>query len=237
MPDRQKPPGWLLWLGIGLVVAALAAVLVVWDRPLYRFVADQARIRAWVEGLGAAGPLAVVALEIGQVLLAPIPGQAIDAVSGYLFGVWWGTLYAAIGIAAGSLLNFSLARQFGRPLVARLVKPAALARLDDLARRGGALFFFLIWLFPFVPDDLACLAAGLTPMSLRQFLILMFLGRVPGVFVSTWVGANAATIRPLWWGILLAVMTLAALVAWRWGAQIQKSILDLIERLSDPPWS
>jgi uncharacterized membrane protein YdjX (TVP38/TMEM64 family) len=177
----------------------------------------------------------VVALEIAQVLLAPIPGQAIDAVSGYLFGIWLGTLYAAAGIAAGSLLNFALARRFGRPLVARLVKPETLNRLDDLARRGGALFFFLIWLFPFVPDDLACLASGLTPMSTRQFLVLMITGRLPGILVSTWIGARATAISPVWWGILVATMSLGAVAVWRWGEQIQSHLLRLIDRLSNRP--
>jgi uncharacterized membrane protein YdjX (TVP38/TMEM64 family) len=233
MSERQRPAGWPVWLAAGLVLAGLAAGLIFWGGTLYRFVADQERIRSWVSGLGALAPVAVIALEMVQVLLAPIPGQAIDAVSGYLFGAGWGTLYAAIGIAAGSLLNFTLARWFGRPLVSRLVNPAALARLDDLASRGGALFFFLIWLFPFVPDDLACLASGLTPMSTRRFLLLMIVGRTPGILVSTWVGAQAAAISPLWWGILLAAMTLAAVAIWHWGDQVQSFLLRFIDRLSN----
>jgi uncharacterized membrane protein YdjX (TVP38/TMEM64 family) len=235
MAERQRPAGWQVWLTVGLVLAGLATGLILWGGTLYRFVADQERIRNWVSGLGALAPVAVMALEMLQVLLAPIPGQAIDAVSGYLFGVWWGTLYAAIGIVAGSLLNFAIARRFGRPLLSRLVKPAALAHLDDLAEHGGALFFFLIWLFPFVPDDLACLASGLTPMSTRRFLLLVIVGRTPGILVSTWVGAQAAVISPLWWGILLAAMTLAALAIWHWGGQIQSFLLRLIDRLSNYP--
>jgi uncharacterized membrane protein YdjX (TVP38/TMEM64 family) len=231
--SEPRPAGWQAWAAAGLALAGLALGLAIWGESLYRFVADQQRIQEWVRGLGAGAPLAVVALEIAQVLLAPIPGQAIDAVSGYLFGIWLGTLYAALGIAAGSLLNFFLARRFGRPLVARLLKPEMLDRLDDLARRGGALFFFLIWLFPFVPDDLACLACGLTPMPVRQFLVLMIAGRVPGIVVSTWIGARASAISPLWWGILLAAMTLGALAVWHWGEQIQGLLLRLIGRLSN----
>jgi uncharacterized membrane protein YdjX (TVP38/TMEM64 family) len=106
-------------------------------------------------------------------------------------------------------------------------------RLDDLARRGGAPFFFLIWLLPFAPDDLACVAAGLTPMPFGQFLVLMTLGRLPGVFVSVLVGANAAKIDPLWWGILLVVIGIAALVLWRFGDRIQDSVLSFIERVSN----
>jgi uncharacterized membrane protein YdjX (TVP38/TMEM64 family) len=126
-----------------------------------------------------------------------------------------------------------LARRFGRPLVIRLIGRQSMDRMDDLVRRGGAPFFFLIWLLPFAPDDLACVAAGLTPMPTRQFMILMILGRLPGIFVSVFVGANVARIKPVWWGVLFVGIAIAALVFWRWGDQIQESVLDFIERASD----
>jgi uncharacterized membrane protein YdjX (TVP38/TMEM64 family) len=222
---------WWVWLIVGLVLAVLVAALVIWWRPIYRFVADQEQIRAWVETLGAWAPIAIILLSMIQALLAPIPGQAIEAASGYLYGPWWGTLFPMLGMVIGASITFLLARRFGRPLVIRLVGKQSMARLDDLERRGGAPFFFLIWLLPFAPDDLACVAAGLTPMPFHQFLILMTLGRLPGVFVSVLVGANAAQIEPIWWGIFLAAIAAAALILWRWGERIQESVLHFIERL------
>jgi uncharacterized membrane protein YdjX (TVP38/TMEM64 family) len=138
-----------------------------------------------------------------------------------------------IGMVIGSSIIFLLSRRFGRPLVIRLVGKGSMVKLDDLARRGGAPFFFLIWLLPFAPDDLACVAAGLTPMPFRQFIVLMTVGRLPGVFVSVMVGANIARVDPVWWAVLLAAIAVAALIFWRWGDQIQESVLSFIERLSN----
>jgi uncharacterized membrane protein YdjX (TVP38/TMEM64 family) len=235
MCERRAPVRWWVWLALALVLALLLAALLTWWRPIYEFVGDQEQIRAWVERLGAWGPVAIVALETAQALLAPIPGQAIEAVSGYLYGPWLGLLFPMIGMVIGSLTIFLLARRFGRPLVVRLIGRPSMDRLDDLVRRGGAPFFFLIWLLPFAPDDLACVAAGLTPMPTRQFLFLMILGRLPGVAVSVWVGANAAQIQPVWWAMLLAGIAVAALVFWRKGEQIQEGVLGFIERLSRRP--
>lgn len=232
MSERRIKIRWWVWLLAGLVLVGLIAALIKWWQPLYDFATNEEQVLAWVERLGAWGPVAIILLETLQALLAPIPGQAVGAVSGYLYGPWLGTLYSMIGIALGSFIVFWLARRFGRPLVVRLVGQESTARLDDLANRGGALFFFLIWLLPFAPDDLACIAAGLTPMPTQQFLILMLVGRLPGVFVSSWVGANATRIDPIWWAVLLAVLVVAALVLWRWGDRIQESILRFIERLS-----
>jgi uncharacterized membrane protein YdjX (TVP38/TMEM64 family) len=214
------------------LIAVIGAVIY-WWQPLYDFVSDREQVRSWIEGLGAWGPIAIVFLEMIQALLAPIPGQAIEAVSGYLYGPWLGTLYPMIGMAIGSFITFSLARRFGRPLVVKLIGQQSMARLDDLERRGGAPFFFLIWLLPFAPDDLACVAAGLTPMPAGQFMVLMILGRLPGVFVSVWVGANVAQIELVWWVVLFGAIAIAALVLWRWGDQIQEAVLGFIERLSN----
>jgi len=233
MSERRAPVRWWVWLTVGLLLAAAIAALVIWWQPIYDFLSDQEQVRGWIEGFGAWGPVAIILLEMIQALLAPIPGQAIEAVSGYLYGPWLGTLYPLIGMAIGSFITFSLARRFGRPLAVRLIGKQSMARLDDLVRRGGAPFFFLIWLLPFAPDDLACVAAGLTPMPSRQFMALMILGRMPGVFVSVVVGANVARIQPVWWVVLFVGIGIAALVFWRWGSQIQEAVLVFIERTSE----
>jgi uncharacterized membrane protein YdjX (TVP38/TMEM64 family) len=229
MSERRTLVRWWVWLIAGIVLVSLAAVLIIWWQPIYLFVTDREQVLAWVQRLGVWGPVAIVLLQLAQTVLAPIPGQVIGAVSGYLYGPWLGTLYSMIGVAVGSFINFWLARRLGRPLVVRLIGGQSIARLDVLVDRGGALFFFLLWLIPFTPDDLVSLAAGLTLMSGHQFLILMLLGRLPGVLVAVWVGANVARIAPTWWAVLFVGIAIAAIVLWRWGQRIQESVLRLVE--------
>ncbi len=231
MKGKQGAGRWL-WLLVGLLLAGSILALVLWGPAVYAFLADRQRVQAWAEEFGAWAPAVIVGLEMAQVLLPPIPGQAVETASGYLFGPWLGVLYAFSGLALGSLLIFLLARRFGRPLAVRLAGQDAVARLDELTARGGNLFFFLIWLFPFVPDDLACLAAGLTPMTTGRFLLLMSVGRLPGILFSVWVGANLADIGPTWWIVLFVGIALAALLLWRKGKDIQQAVLRLIRRLS-----
>jgi len=233
MSEQRRPLPWWAWLLTGLLLVALVAAVLYWWAPISQWLPTREQVTAWVDQMGAWGPLAIILLELTQALLAPIPGQAIEAVSGYLFGPWLGVLFPLIGMALGSFLLFLLARRWGRPLLIKLIGRKSMDRLDDLVRRGGAPFFFLIWLLPFAPDDLACAAAGLTPMSPRQFLILMLLGRLPGLCMSVWVGANVTRIDPIWWAVLLAGIALVALVIWRKGEQVQEAILALIERVSD----
>jgi uncharacterized membrane protein YdjX (TVP38/TMEM64 family) len=222
--------GWL-WVLVAALMTTATVLGIVFGRPASQFFSHPQQVRAWIAGSGPWAPVAVVALEAAQAVAAPIPGQAIEAAAGYLFGLWPGALYAMAGIALGSLIAFSLARRFGRPLISRLVRPSTLDHLDDLATRGGALFFFLVWLFPLLPDDLACLAAGLTPMPTARFLLLMIVGRLPGAVAATWLGASAERINPSWWALVLGTLALFGILMWRWGERIQTAILRLLQEM------
>ena len=221
----------------GRVIALVALCLsigvagVLWGPDAYRLLADREAVQAWVASFGAWGPLVSVLLNITQVLLAPIPGQTVGVVNGYLYGVLAGTLYSWIGVQLGSALAMGLARRFGRPLVVRLVGQEQLGRWDRLAQRQGPAFFFLVFLFPLVPDDVICFIIGLSPLSIPYMLILAGVGRLPGLLVASWVGASATEL-PLWaWGALAVGAVGLALAFWRYQRPLEEATTRLIRRL------
>jgi uncharacterized membrane protein YdjX (TVP38/TMEM64 family) len=231
VPERAGPGRPWAWL-LGLVaLAALGAVLIRWGPAAYDLLSSQEEVRAWVEGFGAWGPAVVFGLELAQSLMAPIPSPGIEAVAGYLYGFGPGLLTCTAGIYLGSLITFSLARRYGRPLSVRLVGRRSIDRVDDLVRRGGSPFFFLIWLVPFAPDDVACVAAGLTAMPARRFLLLMVLGRLPGIATAVAVGAYAIRLDPIWWAAGVAAIAAVALLVWWRGEAIQAALLSLLDAL------
>jgi uncharacterized membrane protein YdjX (TVP38/TMEM64 family) len=223
------------WLRITLLVVLVLAVgsaLWRWREPLWILFSDQERIRRWMAGFGPWGPLISMTLNVAQVLLAPIPGQFVGVANGYLYGIWLGTLYSMVGLTLGRLLAMGLGRWFGRPLVERLVKPERLARWDQIASRQGPVFFFLVFLFPFLPDDTVCFLVGLSPLSILRMGVLAALGGLPGVFVSCWVGAYATELP--WWAWIPLGGGAAALawVFWRYQARLESTTVRLIQRLT-----
>jgi len=217
---------------LGLLALVVAALLI-WHRPLLFFFADRAKVQGFVMRFGPWAPLATILLHVAQVLLAPIPGQVIDAVNGYLFGVAWGTFYSLVGIITGSSLAMALARRFGRPWAERLIKREMLERLDGYSRQRGALFFFLVFLFPFLPDDVACFLAGLTPLPLPELIVLAAIGRLPGILVANFVGANAAALTRTQGVIFIAVLAVIALAFWRYQERVEVAMLKATAWLSD----
>lgn len=215
------------------LLALVVATLLIWHKPLLSFFTDRAKVQGFVMRFGPWAPLAAILLYVTQVLLAPIPGQAIDTVNGYLFGTAWGTIYSLVGVIAGSSVAMALARRFGRPWAERLIRKETLERLDGYSRRRGALFFFLVFLFPFLPDDVACFLAGLTPLPLAELVVLAAIGRLPGIFVANFVGANAAALTQTQGAFFIAVLAAIALAFWRYQERVEVAMLKAMAWLID----
>lgn len=222
---------------MAVVVVAVVIALLLWGEPIWVIFRDQSRMEALVQGWGAWGPLAIILLQVLQTIVAPVPGQVIGFVSGYLFGIWWGMLYCMVGMLTGSYLVILLARRYGRPLVVRLAHPDTLARMDSwIERHAGSpqraeLVLFLIFLLPFVPDDVACLLAGLTSLSIGRIMLLAAIGRLPGLLVPVLIGAGSVEISTGQWAVLMAVLILIALLFVRYGERLERWMLDRIARL------
>jgi uncharacterized membrane protein YdjX (TVP38/TMEM64 family) len=222
----------VLLLSGALLLAAGLLWLCLQDGRLWALFRDAERLRAWVLGWGVWAPLAVVVLQVVQVLVAPIPGQVVGLASGYLFGTAWGTFYSVVGTGLGSWMALVLARALGRPLVERLVPASTLRRLDAAARRRGLLFFLLVFLLPFLPDDAACFVAGLTPIPIPALMLTVLLGRPPGIWVSCWLGAHATGLGVAQWALVIAGSGVVALLLLFCGERLSEWMLAITERLS-----
>lgn len=197
----------------------------------WRVLEERDTLERALRDLGPWGPAFIVLAEVLQVVFAPVPGQVVGLVAGYLYGFWWGTLYCMIGLALGSLAAVWLARRLGRPLVRRLAGEEVLARIDDYAERRGALALLLIFLLPFLPDDLCCLAAGLTKLSILEVVLLAVVGRLPGLMMSTLLGAQAHRLTwPQVAVIALLGIALAVLFA-RYQDRLERAMFRLVDRL------
>jgi uncharacterized membrane protein YdjX (TVP38/TMEM64 family) len=184
---------------------------------------------SWMRNWGRWAPLVTIVLHILQVITAPIPGTALDAVNGLLFGPWAGTLYSMIGLICGSWLAMLLARRYGRPLVERYVDPSLIARLDGLVEQYGSVFIFLIFLIPFLPDDAVCFLAGLTPIPILELVILAVLGRLPGVFVANLLGSQVTRLAAWQWAVLIVVFVIILVIFWKKRQAFSQGLLTWVE--------
>jgi len=83
-----------------------------------------------------------------------------------------------------------------------------------------------------LPDDLTCFAIGLTDLPLGQMMVLIALGRLPGLIVASWVGANAASLSITAWIVLIVGACALGLAYVRWRRTIESALMGWIERVT-----
>jgi uncharacterized membrane protein YdjX (TVP38/TMEM64 family) len=136
--------------------------------------------------LNSFGPYAVpilILLQIFQVIIAPIPGEATGFLCGYLYGPVLGTVYSTIGLAIGSWIAFMLARIFGMPFVEKAINKSIIQKYDHFMEHQGIAVSFTLFLIPGFPKDALCYIIGLSRMSTATFLIISSIGRLFGTIL------------------------------------------------------
>lgn len=141
---------------------------------------DQERLRAWISGYGAWGPIAYILLySVAPSLM--LPGLPITVAGGILFGPVGGTIYTSIGATIGASAAFLIARYMGRGWVEEMLKEGRWKELDmEVEKRGWKIVAFtrLIPLFPF---NLLNYAFGLTKIRFSHYMAASFVFMLPGI--------------------------------------------------------
>ena len=187
---------------IALCLAGLVAVALFFYFDLQRFLtlaALKANRQALLEYYAAHKLIMVagfMAVYIVQTALS-LPGAAVlSLAAGAIFGSIMGTVYANIAATIGATLAFLVTRYLLRDAVLNRFGSRLEGINKELETRGFnyLLFLRLVPLFPFF---LINLAAGLTRLPLRTFVLGTMLGIIPGGFVYVNAGASLATIDSL----------------------------------------
>jgi uncharacterized membrane protein YdjX (TVP38/TMEM64 family) len=208
-----------------LVLLPLAAWLAWRLGPLlWVLLHDEAALEAFVARLGWWGPLALIAMNALQIVVAPIPGYVIQAAAGFLFGPLWGGIWASLGALCGGMLAMLLTRLYGRPLAERLVGGERLARWEAATLGDSAVVWWLILMAPV--GDMPYHLAGLARVGFAKILILTFITRVPTVFLVAAAGAGVLALP--WWQ--LALLFLVFLLAWWLVSRHREWVTNWIDR-------
>jgi uncharacterized membrane protein YdjX (TVP38/TMEM64 family) len=204
-----------------LIFFGLALYLLIFHSDVYLTFLDRKRLAAYIKSYGSFSPFIFIALQIFQVLFAPIPGEVTGFIGGFLYGNFFGVLYSTIGLGIGSWLAFIFARWAGQPLVERIVSYKTLQRYDYLMAHQGSWIAFLLFLIPGFPKDYMCYILGLGHMNLKTFLIISTTGRFLGTVLLTMQG-HLVREKNYWvLGVVIVLSLLAVLIAYLFRGKIE----------------
>jgi uncharacterized membrane protein YdjX (TVP38/TMEM64 family) len=184
---------WKKRLSAAFLLLVLAAALVAaWNTGLLRNLSSQEQVVTMLRSSGIQGPLLCVAVQFLQVVVFVIPGEITQFAAGYVFGAFEGFLYSVTGIMLGSAFNFMFARLVGRPALERFISRKTLEKMDRaLNNAKGKSAMFLLFLMPGMPKDAMSYGAGLSTLSLAEFVVLTGLARTPALLASILLGSQA----------------------------------------------
>ena len=148
----------------------------------------EATVERWL-GLASHGPWALpVAVGAFAVLaFLGVPQFVLIAAAVVAFGPWTGFLYSWIGTLVSSVVGFWLGRQFGAGVL-RDFAGEGVNRFMRLIGRNGLTASLIVRLVPSAPFIVVNMAAGVTPMKLKDFALGTAIGIVPKIALTAFAG-------------------------------------------------
>lgn len=121
------------------------------------------------------------------------PGASFFTVlAGFLFGIYLGTLYVLIGATTGSLLIFLLVRKiFTRFFKSKNKLPQ---KMQSGFQKNAVSYLLFLRLLPIFPFWAVNIAAALFNVDLFVFVIITFIGIIPGTLIYVVLGSGLASI-------------------------------------------
>jgi uncharacterized membrane protein YdjX (TVP38/TMEM64 family) len=163
-----------------------------------------------VRGKGMSGEL--LYLAVGGVACAlAVPRHIISFLGGYAFGLGLGTLLALLATEIGCVLTFTYARIIGRPLVAARFGERV-RRIDEFLAANPFSMTLLIRLLPVGNNFATCLAAGVSRVPARPFLLGSFLGYLPQTLVFALAGSGIETGAGVRVGLAVLLFVVAGVI-------------------------
>lgn len=220
---------WAIALLITIVLLG-GGILFLWQTGFFAVASSLEGVQQYMERFSPYSQLIYFLVQLASVIVAPIPSNLTAAAGAVLFGFWPAFLLTAAAVLLGSVTVFQLARTLGQPFANRFVDRRVSEKYLHLIQSKRDIFLILVFLFPFFPDDLICILAGLTDISLPRFFLIALFTRPWGLLVACAVGSSTLSI-PMWGMALLGAAGLALfLVGMKYGDKVEQRILEKFKK-------
>lgn len=177
---------------------------------------DEARIAAWVDEFGWAGPLVLVLAMVVQMFLIVVPSVALIVVSILAYGPIMGSLIVLVAVAAASSVGYALGFYFGRYLVVKILGDNTRKKITDFLKTYGFWAIFVTRLNPFLSNDAISFVAGMLHMGYWRFMGATLLGIAPlTIFIAVLGERNDHLKSGLLWGSVACLLVFIGYVVWK----------------------
>jgi len=228
---RRKSRAGRIALYALLAIALLAAGLALWRSGLLETINSVEELQALIDRAGPYAWIVYFIVQMLTVILAPIPSN-VSMMAGALALGFWPALVLGVGaVWLGSMLVFLAARRLGQRAVQKWVDSSVMEKYLPIVKDKQDMFLFLALLFPFFPDDVLCILAGVTTIPTGRFALLMLLARPWGLAFAALLGCGAMRL-PVWgWALMLTALCAVFYFAMKYNKKIEDWLLGQMARI------
>lgn len=178
------------------------------------------------------GPIPGILLPMLEAFLPFLPLFLFVMANANAFGLWLGFLFSWTGAVLGALLVFWIFRRYGQGRLLRFLQrhPKVQKGMDWIERHGfGPIFLMLC--FPFTPSALVNIVAGLSKISMAQYMLAVIAGKMVMIFTISFVGYDirALITNPARTALVLVVIS----ILWYIGKRIEVKMNMSVKKNDD----
>lgn len=178
-------------------------------------------IRTLVINAGPLAPLVFMALNLLTYVIAPLSGTPFLFIGFYAFGPMV-VFYSFLATFLAAIINFFIARKWGRPLVEKFIGKESMNQVDKLTKNYGLWMVFLLRIFQGGVGDYISYAAGLTSLKFHSYFIVSTLGYIPSAIL--WYFLSQKVQSPTQFTILTTTMAVTFSVIFILASMILKKV-------------
>ncbi|MGL5381412.1 TVP38/TMEM64 family protein [Clostridium sp.] len=176
-----------------IILVVFAACFYEYFIKYYHILKSPEAIRDIILGYGNYSFIAYILLQVAQIIIFFIPGELVQIAGGYIFGSFLGFILSFIGILIGSVFSFMVARLLGKKFVEKIVfkdDKWIFRKIEDIKRDHTKFkkLVFIMYVIPGIPKDILGYICGVTNLTLREFIFISMVGRIPALFLSNFFG-------------------------------------------------
>lgn len=178
------------------------------------------RILEFIDEYRSFGPLLGILLPLIEAFFPFLPLVLFVMANANAFGLWLGFLYSWIGASAGAFLVFLVIRKFGHTKILSFIRgQKQVKKLTGWLERHGFGPIFLLLCFPFTPSAVVNIVAGLSKLSIYQYMLAVTAGKMVMIFTMSFIGHDIVSLitKP----ISTLKVLLAIFILWYVGKRIE----------------
>jgi uncharacterized membrane protein YdjX (TVP38/TMEM64 family) len=144
----------------------------------------------WLESLPKWQGILMLTLVETVCTVLILPATPLNLASGFLFGVWWGSLISVSSTDIASVISFFIGRYVARGWAEKEIeKRPKFKAVDAAVEKQGMWIIILVRFSPVFPFGLCNYLFGLTKVSFVKYWIATTIGLLPYTVAYTYLGS------------------------------------------------